>query len=116
MARKPTYEELEQKVEELEHEAAMLKRSQERQRENEERMKLALDGTGYGIWDWDVDTGEITLDDNWSHILEYEPGEMEFDFTWWEKSIHPESATAFEEALNAYLEGRKAELSTAHFE
>lgn len=107
MANKLTYEELEQRVKELEHEADVLKRLEKIQRKNEERMKLALDGTEDGIWDWNVDTGEIILDDNWARILGYEPGEMEFDFDWWEKNITPESATAFEEALNAYLGGRK---------
>jgi PAS domain S-box-containing protein len=107
MPKKPAYEELERRVRELGKEAVERKQAEERHRENEQRMKLALDGTGDGIWDWNVGTGKITLDDNWARILGYEPGEMEFDFNWWEKSIHPESAPVFEEALNTYLEGRK---------
>ena len=83
------------------------KRTEEELRENEKRMTLILDGTGDYIWDWDLVTGKICIDDNWTRILEYEPRDMEFEFNWWEKSINPEIATAIEEALNDYLEGRK---------
>ncbi len=75
--------------------------------ESEERMKLALEGTDEGLWEWDVDTGQITLDENWQRVLGYTPGEVDFDFNWWESSIHPDSGPVFEAALDAYMSGRE---------
>jgi len=82
------------------------KRTEKALRESEERMRLALDGTEEGIWDWNPQTGEIYIDPNWQRILGYEVGEKDYKFDWWEKSIHPDSFPTFEEALNAYLDGR----------
>ncbi len=76
-------------------------------RESDERILLAIEGTDDGIWDWDVKSGEIVLNDHWKHILDYDPKEAEFDFKWWEKSVHQEDFPVFEQALNAYLEGRE---------
>lgn len=75
--------------------------------ESEERMKLALERTDEGIWEWDMISGKVTYDDNWSDILGYAPGEIEFDFDWWEKNVHPDSKPVFEKALTDYLEGRE---------
>ncbi|MBU0512510.1 MAG: PAS domain S-box protein, partial [Chloroflexi bacterium] len=83
------------------------KQAEEALRESEGRMKLALEGTDLGLWDWDVVSGAITFDDNWPRVLGYTPGEMKFDFTWWERSIHPDTGPVFEAALNDYLEGRE---------
>lgn len=83
------------------------KRAEEALRESEGRMKLALEGTDVGIWDWDVVNGDITLDDNWIRILGYEPGEINFNFDWWDKSVHPKSKPVFKKALSDYLKGRE---------
>ncbi len=107
MADKPTYEELEKRVMDLEYEVAVIKVSEKRYAANEERMKIALDGTKEGTWSWDMATQGIELDDNWVRILGCKPGEKAFDFNWWQSSMHPESLPFFEEALKDYLEERK---------
>ncbi|MBA7694705.1 hypothetical protein ES703_103318 [subsurface metagenome] len=83
------------------------KRMEEALWESEERMRLAMEGTEQGIWDWDMVSGKIFLNDDWPRVLGYEPGEIDFDFKWWKKNVHPESIPVFEEALKAYLDGRK---------
>ncbi len=98
-------EQLEQTNRDLKQEIKERKQTEEVLRVSEERMRLALDGTEEGIWDWNPQTGEISVDPNWQRILGYEPGEKDYTFDWWEKSIHPDSFPIFEEALNAYLEG-----------
>jgi PAS domain S-box-containing protein len=75
--------------------------------ESEERMKLALEGTNQGLWEWTVLTETVEIDDNGFRMLGYTPGEMDFNFGWWEKSIHPDSRRIFETALNDIREGRE---------
>jgi len=76
-------------------------------RETQQRMALVLAGTDEGLWEWDVVGGGITLDDNWRRVLGYGPGEMEFDFDWWQSNVHPDSWPVFEAALKEYLEGQR---------
>jgi len=75
--------------------------------ENQERMMLILDGTDQGLWEWDIVTGAISPSDNWCRIMGYIPGEDVFDFALWEKSLHPDSLTAFNEIFKEYLEGQE---------
>jgi PAS domain S-box-containing protein len=76
-------------------------------RESEERLRLSFVGSGVSFWEWFPESGEIFFDQHWAKILGYEPGEQEFHFEWWENNIHPESRSVYENALNAYFEGRK---------
>ncbi len=101
----------EQRMEESEklqnRDAAERRLLEEALRERDERIRLAVEGTDDGIWDWDVKSGEIVLNDHWKRMLGYDPKDAEFDFKWWEKSVLPEDFPVFEQALNAYLEGRE---------
>ncbi len=74
---------------------------------NEERMTLAIEGASDAVWDWDLVSGDMLLTPGWAKMLGYDPGEKEFDFNWWQESVHPDSKSVFDEAWNAYLEGRK---------
>jgi PAS domain S-box-containing protein len=60
MARKPTYEELEQKVKALEKDAADRRRAEEALRESEEKRTLAFESAVDAIFWADPRTGEIT--------------------------------------------------------
>lgn len=74
---------------------------------SQRQMKLTLEGTGQGLWAWDVPEDRITFDENWPKMLGYKPGEIQFDFNWWNKSIDPESIPVSEKAFNSYIEGHK---------
>lgn len=76
-------------------------------RENKERMALALEGTDQGLWEWDIVTGAIYFSDDWCRIMGYSPGEIDFDYDWWERAIHPESRIIFKETLKNYLKSKK---------
>lgn len=82
-------------------------RMKERLFVDEKRLHLALAGTGNGIWEWDLTTGEIIADDMAQKMIGYEPGEHRFDLEhWFLPNIRPEDRVKFQEAFNAYREGR----------
>ena len=76
---------------------------------SDQRVTMAIEGTDEGVWDWDVANGDIYFDKEglWLRILGYEKDEIDFNFDWWEKSVHPESFPCFEKALNDYLSGKE---------
>ena len=71
-----------------------------------ERLRVMVEGTEDGLWDWDVASGAITFNEGWIKLLGYESGEREFDFEWWDASVHPDSKPVFERAWSDYLQGR----------
>lgn len=48
--------------------------SEERLRKSEERLSLAVRGAGIVLWDWLPREGRVTVNDQWTAILGYEPG------------------------------------------
>ena len=59
MAKKPTYEDLEQKVKELEKEALEHKRAEQTLKESHDRFVLLLDSLDAAMYVTDIDTYEI---------------------------------------------------------
>lgn len=61
MTRKPTYQELERRVKELEREAVKDKQAEEMPRESEERLSTFVDSSTdfFSIWDSELDLIEI---------------------------------------------------------
>jgi PAS domain-containing protein len=54
MARKPTYEELEQRIREFEKESAKRKQAEEELRESEEKYRSVLENMEEGYWEVDL--------------------------------------------------------------
>ncbi len=82
------------------------KMAEEALRESEERLKLALQGADLGMWDWDVQSGRVTFNDQWAHMLGYELNEIEPNQRSWENLVHPDDLPAVWEELNAHLQGQ----------
>ena len=77
MSKKPTYEELEQRVKEIEKEFVEQRSLEKALRESQERLELAIDGADLAMWNWHVDTGKVEYSPRWSEILGYSPEEIE---------------------------------------
>jgi len=73
MPTKPTYEELEQRVFELEKDSSELKKTQTALVENRERLDLALKNTELGIWDYDLKRDEWVFDERSLEFFESYP-------------------------------------------
>ena len=105
MSKKPTYEELEQRVKEIEKEFVKQRSLEKALRESQEHLELAIDGADLAMWNWHVDTGKVEYSLRWSEILGYSPEEIEPDVSAWEKLVHPEDMPLVMQKINANLEG-----------
>jgi len=105
MSKKPTYEELEQRVEELEIKLVKRRSFEQAFRDSQERLELAVDGANLAMWNWYVDTGRVEYSPRWSEILGYSPEEIEPHVSAWEKLVHPEDMPLVMQKINANLEG-----------
>lgn len=105
MADKPTYEELEQRIRELEETSSNLGKAQEALRESEERMLLAFRATHDGIWDWNMETDEVFYSTRWKTMLGYEEAEIEHHVSAWKRLLHPEDLTRALEMVASVMRG-----------
>ena len=106
MAIKPTYEELEQRIKELE---LHLEQMEETLRVTVERNRLATSAAKVGVWDWNIKTGDFYLDPNIKAILGYTDDEIPNDVEIWVKYVHPEDSKAVMEAAQECLDGKTSE-------
>jgi two-component system cell cycle sensor histidine kinase/response regulator CckA len=111
MAIKPTYEELEQRIKELE---SHLEQMDETMRVSVERNRLATSAAKVGVWDWNIKTGDFYLDPNIKAILGYTDDEIPNDLEIWVKYVYPEDSKAVMEAAQACLDGKTAEYIFEH--
>ena len=111
MAIKPTYEELEQRIKELESD---LEQMAESLRVSVERNRLATSAAKVGVWDWNIKTGDFYLDPNIKAILGYTDDEIPNDIEIWVKYVHSEDSKAVMEAAQACLDGKTSEYIFEH--
>ena len=74
--------------------------------ESEERLELALFGAGLAIWDWQLPSGAVTVDDRWTNMLGYAPGEIEQHIRSWKFLVHPDDLPLVVQALNKHRKGK----------
>ena len=72
--------------------------------QSEQRLKLALESSSQTMWDWDVHTDKFYFDDNWYHILGYEPGEKPADEMTGAKSTNDDML--INNAMAEHLDGK----------
>lgn len=111
MAIKPSYEELELRIKELE---SHLEQVEETLRVSVERNRLATSAAKVGVWDWDIKTGDFYLDPNIKAILGYTDDEIPNDIETWVTYVHPEDSQAVMEAAQACLDGKTPEYIFEH--
>ncbi|MDP5069914.1 MAG: PAS domain-containing protein, partial [Congregibacter sp.] len=80
------------------------------QDDNRERLSLIINSIGIGIWDWQIQTGELTFNNQWAEMIGYTPDELApIDFRTWSENLHPDDLVAAESALERCFSG-EAEL------
>lgn len=68
------------------------------------RLEIAKLAAGFGVWDWDLETNELTWDDQMYVLYGTERGEHDDMYTFWEQTIHPEDR---EETVSIVQNGAK---------
>ena len=107
MADKPTYEEFEKRVKELEEEAVKLRQTKEALRSSEDRLALALEATSDGIWDWDIIKGQTYASQRCSEILGIrKDNESPRPSETWASRIHPDDYDRVSQCLHEHLDGK----------
>jgi PAS domain S-box-containing protein len=92
--------------------AALLALMHRRQRESAlrehveaERLDLALRGADLGLWDHDFRTGKGTVNNRWSEMLGYAPGDIPTDENGWRALLHPDDSARVLATQQAHIEG-----------
>jgi PAS domain S-box-containing protein len=107
MAKKPTYEELEQRIKTLDKEASKRKKAEKALKENKVRFNLAQKISNVGSWDRNVQTGEGYWSDEQYRVYGYEPGEVEATHELFRKHIHPDDKKLVIKTIEDALKGFK---------
>jgi len=105
MARKPTYEKLEQRVKQLENEVIEFKQAEEALRESEERLSLVTRATNDAIWDYDLVRDTVWWNEAYDSTFGTRPKDSQNSWKWWLDHLHPEDRDRVLESIHAALDG-----------
>jgi len=103
---KPTYEELERTVQELEQAEFERKKAVDALQESEERLDFVLKGSQLGFWDWNLESNEVKRNERWAEMLGYKLQDIDFSVKQWIDFIHPDDRAAAIQSIQDHLEGR----------
>ena len=106
MTEKPTYEELERRVGQLEKRESEGKLAEKRLVGQIHRLKDIVDAANVGTWEWNVQTGAIITNERWARLLGYGLEEI-FPVTieTWRKHVHPKDLEENLRVLQEHFQG-----------
>ncbi len=65
------------------------------------RLSMALENAHQGLWDWNLETNQVFLNDTFMKLHGYDhPAEEKQDFQFWQKHIHPDFRSVFENYIS----------------
>ena len=83
-------------------------------REVKERLDLAVEGANLGVWDWNMESDEVTFNEQWALMLGLSLDEIEPRLETWEDRVHPADMAGVEAALEAHIAGDEALYDCEH--
>ncbi len=102
MIKKPTYEELENRIRELERAESEHKLIESALRESEERLRVAGKASYDLIYEWTVATDSLEWFGDIDGFLGYEPGTISGNINAWLEAIHPEDRDKLKSAVELH--------------
>jgi PAS domain S-box-containing protein len=106
VARKPTYEELEQRVKELEIEVKELRLSEKAIKKTESRLKEAEQIAKIGHWELDLISDTLYWSDEIYRIFEIDPKEFDATYQAFLKIVHPDDRKLVDKAFTESLRNK----------
>ncbi len=85
-----------------------------RQRDDAERLSLALRGADLALWDMDLRSGTSTVNERWSTMLGWQPGEIGVGVDDWRALLHPEDEARVVALQDDHLAGRSDTYETRY--
>jgi len=83
-------------------------------REREELLRLSLQGADLGTWDWDVTSGQVTVNERWSEMLGYAPGELDSHMRRFDARVHPDDLDGAQAALEHHFRDETPAYESTH--
>ena len=80
-------------------------RAEEEKRKTQERLDLALKGADLGLWDLHVQTGQAVANQRSAEMVGYSLNEIEQNFGFWERLLHPDDRQRALEKVFNHLAG-----------
>jgi PAS domain S-box-containing protein len=106
MSEKPTYEKLEQRIQELEQAESERKLAEEALRESEAKLLEAQSVARIGNWAWDLQTNKLSWSEENYRIFGL-PLEVSPSYETFEKTIHPEDRAFVNKSVEDALKRKK---------
>ncbi len=104
MPGKPTYKELEKKIQKLEQARSVSKKTEEELYINEERLRLAMQATQQSWFDLNLKTWEVTTSPEFASIIGTETEESPTTYQGWIDSIHHNDRSTVLQCFSECLE------------
>jgi PAS domain S-box-containing protein len=80
--------------------------------ETAQRLELALEGSNDATWEWDLIAKEGVINARYFEMTEYAPGEMDPDYDFFLKTIHPDDFPEVQRRIKEHLEGKTGKFVT----
>jgi len=74
-------------------------------------LSFALNGANSGMWDWNLETGQVSFDENYYTMAGYKPFEFPIHFEEWEKRVHPEDIDRVQSIIQESLRNSENQFS-----
>uniref|UniRef100_A0A7C4MPG1 histidine kinase n=1 Tax=Desulfatirhabdium butyrativorans TaxID=340467 RepID=A0A7C4MPG1_9BACT len=88
------------------HKIVMIRKLEEDRR----HLCLVIEGSGMGTWEWNIQTNETRFNEQWAAMLGYTIKELTpYDYTTWERLVHPQDLEKARLALADCIAGRTAD-------
>ena len=71
-----------------------------------EQFDFYLKGSNQGMWEWDIITNKVIFSYNWAGMIGYQLDEIDQNFEFWRKNVHPDEVDQIEFDLRKYLNGK----------
>lgn len=77
--------------------------------ESAQRLEFVLKGSNDATWEWDLISNEGVINTRYYEMMEYGPGEVEVNFEFFLKTLHPDDVAELLRRLQDHLEGKTSE-------